>query len=241
MQNRYGFGGMARFLLIHGASHGAWCWERVTPLLEGRGHEVASIDLPGHGQDDTPRETVRLADYVAATVAALEPGTFLVGHSFGGFPITLAAAEAPEKISALIYLAALPPRPGQAFTAFRPDAISPELSAAQMADRAAGITTVIPEKAGPVFYSCCSEADRDWALARLTPQPIAVMTEPTEFVPPTLPSHYIRCTEDRVIFPEFQRAVSAAMDHSYDMVTDHSPFLSDPAGLAGILDRIAAS
>ena len=71
---------MARFLLIHGASHGAWCWEKVTPLLEAKGHLVRAIDLPGHGNDKTPRNTVTLADYTEAVLDALEPDTILVGH-----------------------------------------------------------------------------------------------------------------------------------------------------------------
>ena len=234
-------GVMARFLLIHGASHGAWCWEKVLPLLADKGHEAAAIDLPGHGQDKTPRETVTLSDYTGSVLAALAPDTILVGHSFGGFPITLAAAAMPEKVHALVYLCALVPRPGLAFSAFRPEAISPELSASQVVDRAAGVTTALPEKAGPVFYSDCTEADRDWALARLTPQPIAVMTEPVAFAEPDVPRHYIRCLQDKVVFPAYQMAVSADWAHVHDMNAGHSPFLSDPEGLAALLHRIAAT
>ncbi len=232
---------MARFLLIHGASHGAWCWEKVMPLLAERGHEAAAIDLPGHGRDSTPRETVTLSDYTGAVLRALTLDTILVGHSFGGFPITLAAAAMPEKVRALVYLCALVPCPGLAFTAFRAEAISPELSASQVVDRAAGVTTAIPETAGPVFYSGCTEADRDWALARLTPQPIAVMTEPVAFDEADVPRHYIRCLQDRVVFPAYQRAVSADWPHIHEMNAGHSPFLSDPEGLAELLDRIAAT
>ncbi len=230
---------MARFLLIHGASHGAWCWSRVTPRLKALGHEAVAIDLPGHGADDTPRDTVRMADYVARVVAHLTPDTVLVGHSFGGFPITLAAAEVPEMVRSLVFLCALPPRSGQAFSAFRAEAISPELSAAQSVDRDQGVTTAIPEKAGPVFYSDCAPEDRDRALSHLTPQPIAVMTEPVTFDWPDVPRHYIRCGQDRVIFPAFQTTVSSDWDHVYEMDSGHSPFLSDPEGLATLLDQIA--
>lgn len=232
---------MAAFLFIHGASHGAWCWEKLLPELRKLGHSATAIDLPGHGEDDTPRETVRLDDYVSRVLEHLVPGVILVGHSFGGFPITLAAAHAPGKVAKLVYLCALVPRPGKAFTDFRAEAISPELSTAQTVDRAAGVTRAIPEKAGPVFYSDCSEADRDRALARLTPQPIAVMTEPVEFMPPPAERHYIRCRKDRVILPAFQDRISAGWKHVHEMDAGHSPFLSDPVGLAGLLDRIAAA
>ena len=229
---------MARFLLIHGASHGAWCWDKVIPALTARGHHADAIDLPGHGDDPTPRDTVSMADYVARVLENLAPDTVLVGHSFGGFPITLAASKAPERVRGLVYLCALLPRPGQAFGAFRREAISPDLSAAQEVDREAGVTHPIAAKAGPVFYSGCSAEDRDWALARLTPQPIGVMTETLQFDPPDLPRHYIRCLEDRVIFPAFQNEISKDWPHTYDMQAGHSPFLSDPEGLADILDRI---
>ena len=45
---------MAHFLLIHGACHGGWCWERIEPLLEAAGHRAEAPDLPGHGGDPTP-------------------------------------------------------------------------------------------------------------------------------------------------------------------------------------------
>ncbi len=210
-------------------------------MLAEKGHEAEAIDLPGHGDDPTPPGDVRMADYVAAVLDHLQPDTILVGHSFGGFPITLAAAEAPEKVRALVYLCALVPRPGEAFTAFRREAINPELNAAQTVDREAGVTYALRDKSGPLFYSDCAMEDREQALDRLTPQPIAVMTEPVVFEWPETPRHYIRCTEDRVVVPEYQLEASRDWANTHDMVSGHSPFLSDAPGLAKILDRIASS
>jgi hypothetical protein len=34
------------FALVHGAWHGAWCWERLTPILQQAGHGVVAMDLP---------------------------------------------------------------------------------------------------------------------------------------------------------------------------------------------------
>lgn len=232
---------MAHFLLIHGASHGAWCWDKLIPHLKALGHSATAIDLPGHGADTTPRDTVRMEDYVTRVSEHLTQDTILVGHSFGGFPITLAAARASEGPRALVYLCALLPRPGQAFTDFRAEAISPELSAAQTIDRAAEVTHPVAEKAGPVFYSGCTDKDRDWALTQLTPQPIAVMTEVLDFTPPATERHYIRCLDDRVIFPAFQMETSEGWPHVHDMATGHSPFLSHPEELAGILHQIASA
>lgn len=230
---------MARFLLIHGASHGAWCWDRLAPCLQKQGHEVKAIDLPSHGDDPTPTGDVTMNDYVTAALDAMAPETILVGHSLGGLTITLAAAKAPEKTRALVYLCALVPQQGKAFADFRNDAISPAVSETQTVDRAAGATHVIPDKAADVFYFDCSEEDRAFALARLSPQPIAPLIEPLEFDVPNCPRHYIRCQTDRVVMPAYQQAVSENWPHVHTMQTGHSPFFSDPTGLAAILHRIA--
>ena len=52
---------MPVFLLVHGAQHGAWCWDKTLERLRALGHEAHAIDLPGHGDDDTPRAEIRLA------------------------------------------------------------------------------------------------------------------------------------------------------------------------------------
>lgn len=230
---------MARFLLVHGASHGAWCWARLIPELARLGHEARAIDLPGHGDDPTPRASVTMSDYTEAVLGALVPETILVGHSLGGLPVTLAAARAPKKVRALVYLCAAVPLPGRSFRDIRPGLIDPALDAAQEVDRAAGVTRPLPEPSGPLFYSDCSAADRAWALDRVTPQPIAALTERIDFTPPDVPRHYIVCRADRVIRPAYQEAAAAGCDHAYELPSGHSPFLSDPAGLAAILDRIA--
>ncbi len=38
------------FVLVHGACHGAWCWEAVAERLAAKGHAVVTLDLPGHGR-----------------------------------------------------------------------------------------------------------------------------------------------------------------------------------------------
>ena len=78
---------MSTYVLIHGAFHGGWCWDKVVPLLEAAGHKVVAPDLPSHGRDDTPIAEVTLDTYArrACEVAAAqsEP-VIIVGHSMGG-------------------------------------------------------------------------------------------------------------------------------------------------------------
>jgi len=55
---------MAIYVLIHGGSHGGWCWDKVTVLLRKKGHLVEAPDLPGHGKDRTPIQEVTLKSCV---------------------------------------------------------------------------------------------------------------------------------------------------------------------------------
>src|ERR1700682_6038186 len=96
------------FLLVHGACHGAWCWEEVVGRLRARGHRVATLDLPGHGQraSEVRRETI--AAYGAAVAAARAAEgmsrAIVVGHSMGGLVIPKAAELAPARIRHLVFL-----------------------------------------------------------------------------------------------------------------------------------------
>ncbi len=100
---------MSPYVLVHGSWHGAWCWYKVVPRLEQAGHTALAIDLPGHGRDWTPARDVSLQTYVDCVCGLLdtlpEPA-ILVGHSRGGIVISQAAESRPEKIKALVYLAA---------------------------------------------------------------------------------------------------------------------------------------
>src|SRR5207237_79741 len=40
-------GSMSSYVLVHGAWHGGWCWQRATPLLEREGHTVHTPTLTG--------------------------------------------------------------------------------------------------------------------------------------------------------------------------------------------------
>ena len=59
------------FLLVHGACHGAWCWEEVVGRLRARGHRVAALDLPGHGRRASEVRRASIASYAAAVADAL--------------------------------------------------------------------------------------------------------------------------------------------------------------------------
>jgi pimeloyl-ACP methyl ester carboxylesterase len=105
-----------RIVLVHGAAHGAWCWEMLAPLLEAGGYEVDTLDLPGLGDDLTPPKDVTLQSYIdrVVQVVSAKPGkVLLVGHSMGGAPISGAGEAVPERVGRLVYLAAFLPKNGE--------------------------------------------------------------------------------------------------------------------------------
>ena len=102
---------MSTFALVHGAWHGAWCWERLTPEVEALGHRVITMELP---VDDSSASFEDYADVVCAAVADVDGDELvLVGHSLAGHTVPLVAARRP--IRRLVYLCALVPIPGQSF------------------------------------------------------------------------------------------------------------------------------
>ena len=120
---------MATFILVHGACHGGWCWEKVAPLLEANGHQVCAPDLPGLGKDHTPPANVTLADNVekiSRLLDKMEEPVVLVGHSLGGVTISQLAEARRRKIKALVYLCALMPTSGKTgsdMTSLEPDTL----------------------------------------------------------------------------------------------------------------------
>src|SRR5215216_4846563 len=71
------------FALVHGAWHGAWCWERLTPALEAGGHRVVAVDLPCEDA------TATFETYAEVVVQALdaEAEVVVVGHSLAGLTV----------------------------------------------------------------------------------------------------------------------------------------------------------
>lgn len=233
---------MARFLLIHGSCHGAWCWRDTIPALEALGHQVQAIDLPGHGLDPTPREGVTLDAYARAICDTLREPTIVLGHSMGGYPITAAAELDPTHIQALVYLCAYRPVSGMSLGDMRRAGPRQPLRPAIRVEGA--VFTFDPAMAG-LFYHDCAPDTVAWALSHQTPQPIAPQETPLMLTDrsATLPQFYIRCAQDRAIPPDYQLTMAEGLPegHLSDMEASHSPFLSMPGALAARLDRIAAA
>ncbi|MBV7395784.1 alpha/beta fold hydrolase [Mameliella sediminis] len=234
---------MARFLLIHGASHGAWCWRDVVPALEALGHKATAIDLPSHGADPTPVNDVTLDLYAQAICRHLTVPAVLVGHSMGGYAITRAAEMAPDNIQRLVYLCAHTPWPGKTMAEMRflgaTQPLAPALRAA-----ADGLSHSFDLGMAPdLFYQDCPQEAVDYALPRLCPQALAPAKTVVELTANSQdkPRSYILCRKDGAIPPDLQEKLTTrfAPEDVHELDSGHSPFFSMPDRLADLLHRIA--
>jgi pimeloyl-ACP methyl ester carboxylesterase len=238
---------MSTFVLIHGGWHGAWCWDRIAPLLEQAGHEVVSFDLPGHGEDRTPAVEVTLEGYterVVETLDALPEPVILVGHSLGGTVISQAAERRPEKIEKLVYLCALLlPSGKSAIEASQEDGGSVILKNAEVE---ADLGRISLTEAGmrEALYHDCPEEDFERARRLISPQPLAPLGTPVEVTEGNFGSvrrTYLHTTQDRVVSPAAQEKMYAELpcEKVVSMATGHLPFFAAPEELAGHLDSLA--
>ncbi len=235
-----------RFVLVHGGFHGAWCWSRLVPELERLGHAALAIDLPGHGQRRAEAST--LESRTDAITNVLQPGDVLVGHSGGGFDITLAADQATDRIRHLIYLAAGLPIEGRPLVEAtggegdtgKVERLNETISSTSLRQTQDGrLEWTDKESAAALFYHDCSRETVDWAFACFSPAPPDILVHPvtlSNFWAAELPRSYVLCLQDRAL--PFATAMRFAgrlgvVPHFID--TSHSAFLSQPAALAQIL------
>ncbi|MEO9780854.1 MAG: alpha/beta fold hydrolase [Sedimentitalea sp.] len=231
------------FLLVHGSCHGAWCWRDLIPELAALGHSAKAIDLPGHGQDTTPVNEQTLDACRDAVLAASHPDTIVVGHSWGGYPISAAAEANPDAMRGLVFLCAIVPVSGLSMADVRKRAPR-QLTQSAVVHAPDGLTlTIDPEQAPALFYNDCTDETVAFALKHLGPQTILPQTTPLAITSnfERVPKAYIRCTNDQTIPPEYQVEMTRdwPRDRVHALPTSHSPFFADPAALAALLDQIS--
>ncbi|MBO9575092.1 MAG: alpha/beta fold hydrolase [Sphingobium sp.] len=239
---------MASFLLIHGAWHGGWCFDRLVPLLEAKGHVVAAPTLPRIGGTDLELAGASLEEWAAFIVEqarALPGPVILVGHSRAGIAISAAAERDPDAFAALVYLTAFLVPPGQSMGQVRESFPRDPAFDGGISEAARGAALAISQDAAiPTFYGDCGSEDQLWAASQLVPEPLGPMVTPLALSDArygSVPRHYIECTLDAAIPLAQQRAMQQALPCASvtTLVSAHSPFLSMPDKLADVLDSIA--
>jgi pimeloyl-ACP methyl ester carboxylesterase len=232
---------MTTFALVHGAWHGAWCWEQLTPLLQHAGHDVVTMDLPS---EDGAATFDTYADVVCAALDGRGDDVVLVGHSYGGNTVPLVAARRP--LRHLVYLCAMIPDIGRSLF----DQLSDDM---EMLNPAYEQGLSVPDEqlrqvwtdldlACALFYGDCGEPVAQGALNRLRPQsayPAILPFSLAEF--PAVKTTYVVCSEDQILRPEWSRrtARDRVGAELIELPGDHSPFYSRPSVLADVLLRLA--
>lgn len=232
---------MTTFVLVHGAWHGAWCWERLVPELETLGHDVIAMDLPS---DDPAATFETYADVVVEAMRDSDASdTVLVGHSLAGFTVPLVAARRP--VRRLVYLCALPAIPGLSFI----DQLGSEkmlnmgyVAGMSDADDQGRRAWADAELAREFMYADCDDTAADGAIARLRPQAQSPYSVPCPLENyPDVTTTYIVCSDDQLVNPDWSRefAPSRLGAELIELPGSHSPFMSRPAVLAEVLDAMA--
>jgi pimeloyl-ACP methyl ester carboxylesterase len=240
---------MARFVLVHGAFGGAWCWEPVTGPLEAAGHTVETLDLPGGGEDVTPLAEITLASCarrVCEVLARRPEPAVLVGYSMGGAVVTQAAANCPERVESLIFVSAFMPADGQSLLDLThlPEGKDDMIQANLVIEGDPPVAVLSDEAAAAAIYNECTDEQAAWAVSRRRPQPVAAFADSVhvdETVLASIPRSYVLTTRDRSIPIALQRRMirEHPCANVIELDADHAPFLSATAELVAALVALA--
>ncbi|HEY1739462.1 MAG TPA: alpha/beta hydrolase [Acidimicrobiia bacterium] len=236
----------ATIVLVHGAWHGAWCWDRLTPLLDDAGVTSIAVDLPGHGNDPGPFTDLHGdADRVCTVLDGVDGDVVLVGHSYGGCVITDAGVH-PD-VRHLVYIAAFPLDADESAAnaaaemataegvAFRKPGLP---DAMEIGDD--GTCTLATGGAAAYLYNTCDAETQAWAAQQLCPQPMSTLTqEPRAVAWRERPSTYVLCEQDLGVPAGLQGILARRCTNTITLPTDHSPFAGRPELVAPILVDLA--
>ncbi len=224
-----------RLILVHGAWVGPWEFGPLLAILRERGWSVNAVALPSTASQRG------IDDDAAAVTAAIdaEPGpVVLVGHSYGGVPITLAGDH--PRVEQLVYVCAFALDVGESLQGSMGGEL-PEWWGIQdgqvtmgrsREERVAMIASDLPPEAAPA-----AEGLADLFL----PQSYRSLTEPvTKAAWHVRPTTYVIGEKDGVVPPEFQEHLAARTGGvTVRLPSGHTPFQEDPIGFADLLERVA--
>jgi len=223
----------AAIALVHGGFVDGSGWEDVYRILKKDGYRVSIVQNP----------TTSLADDVAATkrvIAEQQGPVILVGHSYGGVVITEAGND--PSVAGLVYIAAFAPDRGESVAALIKDPppgapvppILPPQEGFLALDRtkfaASFAADVEPEKA-----EFMANSQVPWGVDALN----GAVTEPAW---KAKPSWYLVATDDRMIPPAAQRAMSKRAGSSVvEVKGSHAVYVSQPEAVAELIRKAAKS
>ena len=224
------------YVLVHGAYQGGWIWKPVATRLRAGGHLVHAPTLDGCGERaHTLRAGITVTTHAREVAGLLFyedlSDVILVGTSSGGMVIQKAAELARDRIARVVFVDALALLPGEKVDAIVKRAAPNETTAISTAPTKADAESRLFRDLDPAL--------RAWALARVTPHPIAALEapmEPTTFWDQTWKATVIRCRQ-AVNPPEsHQRRTAERLGAAWhELDTGHYPMLSAPEALTRLL------
>ena len=163
------------FVLVHGAWHGGWCWQRVADRLRSGGHAVFTPTLTGLGErSHLLRTGIDLKTHIADVVNVMKweelTDVVLCGHSYGGFVISGVAEQMTSAIRSIVFLDAFMPGDGETVRDLTGPAVQEGIrTALQRGDIA------MPPRSAAAFG--VNDADRPWVDRLCVGQPIGTFTD----------------------------------------------------------------
>ncbi|WP_214322504.1 alpha/beta fold hydrolase [Nonomuraea sediminis] len=212
---------MTAFMLVHGAWHGAWAWDRVVPLL-GR---TLVPELSSGSQ-------VGLADHVAEVVAALDAAdepVVLVGHSYGGLVVRQAADTRPGQVAHLVLVEGWAGPDGASLFSLAPAWFRDAL-------QASAVDGELPPWPA-VQVGITDPDDARWVEERMRPHPLRTFTDATRLTGAVdrIPGTGVYGIESRIPFADFVQALGY---RPVPIVGPHDVMITDPALLADVLLKV---
>jgi pimeloyl-ACP methyl ester carboxylesterase len=230
------------FVLVHGAWHGGWCWQRVADRLRCDGHTVFTPTLTGLGErSHLLRAGIDLKTHIADVVNVLKweglADVVLCGHSYGGFVISGVVEQMAPAIRSIVFLDAFVPRDGESVQ----DLTGPAVKEAVLAALQRGDIAIAPRAAAAFGVN---EADRAWVDRLCVGQPIATFTDKIALTGARdriARKSYIRAGS--YANPGFDRALATARSDSswrtYEVPCGHDVMVDMPERLGEILLEVA--
>ncbi len=240
---------MATFVLVHGAWHGGWCWQRVVARLAAAGHRVHAPTLTGVGERaHLLNSAITLETHIADLRGVLEAeelhDVVLGVHSYAGMLGTAIADRMGERLRHLVYVDAVVPRPGESWSSTH----ARTTREARLAAAAASpdYAFAVPDAGG---YGLQGE-DLAWVQRRMTPHPGHTYEATLDFAPARVarvPRTFVDCTAPRLptIDPIRPRVRDAKFwDGQWsggggarvvELACGHDPMVDQPEALAAIL------